>query len=52
MAFFLARGEAVTVSRDICPGWVRIYKSDQRFLGVGCVTEESMLTPKRIVRME
>ena len=49
-AYYLQRGQAVLVPRAPTRGWVRLYAEDARFLGMGRITEDGRVAPKRLVR--
>jgi len=49
-AYYLRRGQAVLVPRAPTEGWVRIYAEDSTFLGMGCITEDGRVAPKRLIR--
>ena len=49
-AFYLRNGQAVRIPRAPTEGWVRIYAEDSTFLGMGCITEDGRVAPKRLVR--
>jgi tRNA pseudouridine55 synthase len=49
-AYYLQRGQAVLVPRAPTGGWVRLYAEDARFLGMGRITEDGRVAPKRLVR--
>ncbi len=51
MAFFLSRGQPVLIPQAPTRGWVRIYRGDKQFMGVGCVMEDGRISPKRLVRV-
>ena len=50
VAYYLCRGQAVLVPRAPTAGWVRIYGSERRFLGVGEVLDDGRIAPRRLVR--
>lgn len=48
-AFYLCRGQSVRAA-DLPPdGWVRLYSRDAGFLGVGTITEDGRVAPRRLV---
>jgi len=48
-AFYLCRGQPVRAA-DLPPdGWVRLYSRDAGFLGVGMITEDGRVAPRRLV---
>lgn len=48
-AFYLGRGQEVWVPRTAVSGTVRLYDSQRRFLGIGEVTGEGKIAPRRLV---
>ena len=48
-AYYLKQGQSVRVPNLGQPGWVRIYQENETFLGVGEVSEEGKLAPRRMV---
>ena len=50
LAYFLSRGQPVQVPQSPTRGWVRLYRGDQRFLGVGRILDDGRVSPKRLVR--
>jgi tRNA pseudouridine55 synthase len=49
-AHYVLTGQAVMVPRAPTAGWVRLYAPGPRFLGMGCITEEGLVAPKRLVQ--
>ncbi|MBL1140726.1 MAG: tRNA pseudouridine(55) synthase TruB [Proteobacteria bacterium] len=49
MAYYLCQGQAVTVSGLPKSGRLRIYNNSEQFLGVGEVSEDGLLAPKRLI---
>ena len=49
-AYYLQNGQAVMVPRAPTAGWVRIYGEDASFLGMGCITDDGRVAPKRLVQ--
>ncbi|MCY4153710.1 MAG: tRNA pseudouridine(55) synthase TruB [Gammaproteobacteria bacterium] len=49
VAFYLCQGQPVTVPQAPTQGLLRIYREDQRFLGVGEVLPDGRVAPKRLV---
>ncbi|MEO0421003.1 MAG: tRNA pseudouridine(55) synthase TruB [Pseudomonadota bacterium] len=47
-AFYLRNGQAVQVPRAPTRGLVRLYGEDARFLGMGRITEDGRVAPKRL----
>jgi len=48
-SFYLCQGQAVFVPQLKDRGWVRLYASDQRFLGLGTVLDDGRVAPKRLL---
>ena len=51
LAFYLRRGQPVRAPNAPQPGWVRIY-NEELFLGLGELTLDGMLAPRRMVRTD
>jgi tRNA pseudouridine55 synthase len=51
-AYYLRRGQPVLVPRAPVQGWVRLYGDDAQFLGMGCITEDGRVAPKRLIRAD
>ena len=50
LAFFLRRGQAVFVPKLAVGGLLRLFTSEGAFLGIGEVTDDGMIAPRRLVR--
>ena len=48
-AFYLCRGQSVRAADLPAGGWVRLYSRDAGFLGVGVVTEDGRVAPRRLM---
>ena len=48
-SFFLCQGQPVFVPQMKESGWVRLYASDKRFLGLGTVLDDGRVAPKRLL---
>lgn len=48
-AHYVRQGQAVFVSRAVTHGFVRLFNSQQRFLGVGQILEDGRVAPRRLV---
>lgn len=48
-AFYLKQGQSIQ-ALNVPLGWVRIYTSDNRFIGVGEVLPDGRLSPRRLVK--
>jgi tRNA pseudouridine55 synthase len=48
-AFYLCRGQPVRAADLPSDGWVRLYSRDAGFLGVGTVTEDGRVAPRRLM---
>ncbi|ALP53039.1 hypothetical protein Tel_07650 [Candidatus Tenderia electrophaga] len=49
MAYYLRHGQAVLVPRAPTAGLVRLYDSDQEFLGIGHILDDGRVAPKRLL---
>mgnify|MGYP000049969231 CR=1 FL=1 len=50
LAFYLIRGQPVQIPRAPREGWVRLYRCQNQFLGVGQILEDGRVAPRRLVR--
>ncbi|MDH3647853.1 MAG: tRNA pseudouridine(55) synthase TruB [Gammaproteobacteria bacterium] len=50
-AWYLQRGQPVTVPRVPDQGWVRLYQVESDFIGIGEVTADGQIAPRRIFRL-
>ena len=50
-AFYLGQGQAVFVPNMKGQGWVRLYNNEENFLGVGVITDDGKVAPKRLMNM-
>ncbi len=50
--WYLRQGQPVMVPKAPAQGWVRIYGSDQRFLGVGEIQDDGLVAPRRMVKVQ
>lgn len=50
LAFYLVRGQPVQIPRAPREGWVRLYRCNDQFLGVGQVLDDGRVAPRRLVR--
>ena len=48
-AFYLRQGQPVLVPRAPTAGWVRLYESETRFLGVGEILDDGRVAPRRLL---
>jgi tRNA pseudouridine55 synthase len=48
-AYYLCRGEPVRATDLPAGGWVRLYSRDAGFLGVGTVTDDGRVAPRRLM---
>ena len=48
-AFYLRQGQPVLVPRAPTQGWVRLYLGDQQFLGLGEITDDGRVAPRRLL---
>jgi len=44
-------GQAVAAERVETAGFVRVYRQDKRFIGVGWLSDDGMLAPRRVFRL-
>ena len=49
MAYYMLRGQAVLVPRLPSDGWVRLYAGRRGFIGMGEVTADGRVAPKRLL---
>lgn len=50
-AHYLKQGQSVSARHDFAPGWVRLYESDSRFLGMGQVLDDGRVAPRRLLAL-
>ena len=50
-AYYLSLGQSVTTSGLPKSGQLRIYNSSQQFIGLGEVTEDGKISPKRLINI-
>ena len=48
-SFYLKQGQAVQVPKAPTDGWVRIYGSDDEFLGIGEIDDHGRVAPRRLL---
>lgn len=48
-SFYLRQGQAVFVPQLKASGWVRLYDSNEAFLGLGTVLDDGRVAPKRLL---
>lgn len=48
-AFYIKQGQPVLVPKAPTEGWVRLYEADAAFIGVGQVSEDGKIAPKRLM---
>lgn len=49
LAFYLGRGQAVWMPKLPASGWLRIYMPDGSFMGIGEITDDGKLAPRRLL---
>ncbi len=49
-AYYLGNGQPVVVPGAPDSGWVRLYDQDERFLGLGEITDDGRVAPRRLLR--
>jgi len=50
-AYYVRMGQAVLVPRAPTSGWVRLYSTKSRFLGVGQILDDGKVTPRRLINV-
>lgn len=50
-AFYLCKGQAVFVPHTKGQGLVRLYNNEENFIGVGVITDDGKVAPKRLMNM-
>ena len=50
-SWYLQQGQPVTVTKGPEKGWVRIYAAESRFIGIGEVTPDGRIAPKRLFKL-
>ncbi len=50
LAWYLMNGQPVTVPRAPSGGWVRLYGENRRFIGLGEITPDGRVAPRRLIR--
>jgi tRNA pseudouridine55 synthase len=48
LEFYLSRGQAVWMPKLPTSGWLRIYDKDNLFIGIGEITDDGKLAPRRM----
>jgi tRNA pseudouridine55 synthase len=48
-AYYLGQGQAVMVPQAPTEGWVRLFRGDDGFMGVGNILDDGRVAPKRLV---
>ena len=48
-AFYLKQGQPVLIPQAPSEGWVRLYTKTGVFFGVGCMTDDGKVQPKRLL---
>ena len=51
VAFYLSQGQAVTVAHAPTSGLLRLYNSDNQFLGLGEVLDDGRIAPRRMLKL-
>jgi tRNA pseudouridine55 synthase len=49
-AFYLQQGQPVLVPHAPTSGWVRLYESNRRFLGMGEILDDGRIAPRRLMK--
>ena len=50
LAWYLMNGQPVAVPRAPARGWVRLYGENHRFIGMGEITADGRVAPRRLIR--
>ena len=50
-SWYLQQGQPVSVPRAPAEGWVRLYATESRFLGIGEVIADGRIAPRRLFRL-
>lgn len=48
-AFYLKKGQPVLVPKAPTEGWVRLYESEHKFIGIGEVEDDGRIAPRRLL---
>lgn len=48
-SYYVRQGQAVQVAQAPTSGWVRLFASNDKFLGVGLILDDGRVAPKRLV---
>lgn len=48
-AYYLRRGQSVTVRHRHAPGWVKLYDEADRFIGMGEALDDGRIAPRRLM---
>lgn len=48
-SYYIRQGQAIQVARAPTSGWVRLFTSDDRFIGVGQIMDDGRVAPKRLL---
>jgi len=51
-AFYVRQGQAVQVPRAPTEGWVRLYREDDHFLGMGEIQDDGKVAPRRLFHID
>ena len=50
LSFYVRKGEAVLVPKAPTEGWVRLYRGESSFMGMGEVLDDGRIAPRRLVK--
>lgn len=50
LSFYVRKGEAVLVPKAPTEGWVRLYRGESTFMGMGEVLDDGRIAPRRLVK--
>lgn len=48
VVFYFSRGQAIWMPKLPASGWLRIYREDNQFIGIGEITSDGKLAPRRL----
>jgi len=51
-AFYIRQGQAVQVPKAPTEGWVRLYREDDHFLGMGEIQDDGKVAPRRLFHID
>ncbi len=51
LSFYVRQGQAVQVAHAPSEGWVKLFTTEQAFIGIGCVLDDGRIAPKRLMNL-